>query len=133
MNQVFKAAKKVVKSEMFVDEVSGIKYSGIPVAHMTALADAIKAVPKRTILPLSRLQIKEKSYKNGVLSFFVEFELEELMVDVDTRNECVSSWLTGGDDSCLEDISYRMMQVQKNGSLLMEITGNVSNWLQDKP
>ena len=131
MNQVLQAAKNVIKSELFVDEANGVKYSGIPAENVTSLADAIKAVPKRTKLPMTRKQIEKNADKDGNLSFFAEFELSELMVDVDCLNCAVSEWLTGGDDTCLEDVAYRMVQVEKNGNLLMEVSGNVSNWLKE--
>lgn len=131
MNQVLQAAKNVIKSELFVDEANGVKYSGIPAENISALAEALSNVPKRTKLPMTRKQIEKNADKDGNLSFFAEFELSELMVDVDCLNCAVSEWLTGGDDTCLEDVAYRMVQVEKNGNLLMEVSGNVSNWLKE--
>lgn len=132
-DKIIKLAKNLVKhaSEQSIDDQT----AKVHLVGLNRLEDALKAhkPSKRTKLPLSRQQIEDKADKDGDLSFFAELELSELMVDVDCLNCAMSEWLTGGDDTCLEDISYRMVQVEKNGNLLMEVKGNVTNWLKENP
>ena len=107
----------------------------VGVAYLVQLHDAIHDQPKPTKLPLSVAQVRWMKNKEGFIKFVFPFELSELMNSVDCINSVISAHASGGDDSMLEDISYRAVGVvgrfrpESEGDVLVEVTGNVSKWL----
>lgn len=92
------------------------------------LHEAAKAEPKAAKLPLTAGQVKRMTGSNCFISVVVPLSLDELGVDKDCLNDAVSRMVLD-DDSGLEDISYDAVGIDKDGNVLVRVTGDVENWL----
>ena len=76
--------------------------------------------------PLTVKQV-ERLAKDNILTIVVPLSLDEVHVSVDCLNDAVSTMITG-DESALEDVSYRPVGV-KGEDVLVEVAANVKDWL----
>ena len=141
MNRIKRAAQAVLRNAGFdrrVNRQGNPKFNTdlkmVGTAYLVQLHDAICDVPKTTKLPLTLEQVKRRKDKDGFIKVVFPFELSELMNSVDGINDSISSHISGGDDTMLEDISYRPVGVEGD-MVLVEVSGNVTNWIarQEEP
>ena len=86
-------------------------------------------VPPLVAKPLSAAQVK-KLAKDGRLTVRILLNIDELSVGRDCLNDAVSE-MVAGDTTALEDISFQPVGV-KDGSVIVEVTGSVANWLRQE-
>ena len=85
----------------------------------------VKALAK----PLTDKQARKMMDDGGFISVVVPLSIGDLGVGVECLNDAVSNMVLG-DPSGLEDILFRPVGV-KGEDVLVEVTGNVRNWLLD--
>ena len=130
------AARKVLcecgfdrKKHRTADPKANSDRVSVSAALLVALHDAAADVPKATKgLPWSVEELKRRKDKEGFVRAVLPLDIAELGVGVYCLND-VSSRAITGDESALEDISYRPVGVDGD-SVLVEVTGNVDGWLQ---
>jgi len=84
---------------------------------------------KTTKLPLSVERVRNMVDKDGFIQIVFPFEVNELMRPVDEVNDLISEYVSGGDSTMLEGISYRAVGTAKGHRILMQVIGSVTNWL----
>jgi hypothetical protein len=70
-----------------------------------------------------------KLFTDNVLTAIVALDLDEIMTGIECFNDMVSTMIC--DHECsLEDISYRAVGVDKDGLVLVEVSGSIEKWLE---
>jgi hypothetical protein len=92
---------------------------------------AARGLKDHVSLPLCAKQIRKMKDKNGFIRLVVALEMGELMVPREELDTRMSQWVTGGDGSLFKDIAYCPLGVDDQEHVLVEIVGNVRDWLKE--
>jgi len=92
---------------------------------------AARGLKDHVSLPLCAKQIRKMKDKNGFIRLVVALEMGELMVPREELDTRMSHWVSGGDGSLFKDIAYCPLGVDDQEHVLVEIVGNVRDWLKE--
>lgn len=82
--------------------------------------------------PLSTQELIDRKDENGFISENLVVPFFDLIdCDLETLNDEVSERITGSDCGLL-DIEYRAIGITPDNEIIVEVTGNVQNWLDEE-
>jgi hypothetical protein len=86
--------------------------------------------PKAITKPYTKKEAK-KLFKNNHLKAVVALNFSEITSGIDAVNDAVSEMILGS-PVALEDIDYKPVGVDKNENILIEVSGSIESWLENK-